>query len=333
LLLCKDKFQVLPIVMTEKEAHSKTQNQSEQNDKSQNKANKYEEYRDTGNTISSSLDNGKNMNMTMEILEKIDNIEQKSETYIEIDGSYVGESDKEFVLFNPKQDLGTWGPRLHSYFASKSFKGLYDYLKTEYSSKKICPSNYEIFNAFCVTPMHKLKAVIMTAEPYCHSHLATGFALSIPRYINNTEWPNCLTKIFEKIQKEVDAEAEFESGDLRHWASQGILLLNTRLTVVEDQPNSHKYKGWSHFINAVLDIINSDFESIVFLLLGHEACNFGQGIDELKHCVITFNSPMHSYLFKQRKFWKRFDEAISQRHPNDPIDWSTPKQHFPIINQ
>jgi len=174
------------------------------------------------------------------------------------------------------------------------FKKLEEFLDSEYSTKTIYPKRENIFKAFELTKYEDLKVVIIGQDPYHNPNQAQGLAFSTPKDIKN---PPSVVNIFKEILNDIGESSVNLDGDLTSWAKQGVLLINTILTVEENKPKSHHKKGWEMFTKHILTIINEQFKDIIFILWGTPAIKMGKLIDESKHHILTapHPSPLSSY--------------------------------------
>ena len=213
-----------------------------------------------------------------------------------------------------------WDEILKEEFASESYLRLREFLKTEYSTRTIYPSMYDIFNSMKKTAFGNIKAVILGQDPYHERGQAMGLSFSVPAGI---EKPPSLVNIFKELHDETGMEVP-ASGDLTGWANQGVLLLNTVLTVREHAANSHKGKGWEEFTDSIIKKISDGRENVVFLLWGGNARSKKPLIDGAKHLILecAHPSPLSAYngFFGCGHFIKANEYLI--KHGKTPIDWS-----------
>ncbi len=213
-----------------------------------------------------------------------------------------------------------WDEILKEEFASESYLRLREFLKTEYSTRTIYPSMYDIFNSMKKTAFGDIKAVILGQDPYHERGQAMGLSFSVPAGI---EKPPSLVNIFKELHDETGMEVP-ASGDLTGWANQGVLLLNTVLTVREHAANSHKGKGWEEFTDSIIKKISDGRENVVFLLWGGNARSKKPLINGAKHLILecAHPSPLSAYngFFGCGHFIKANEYLI--KHGKTPIDWS-----------
>lgn len=213
-----------------------------------------------------------------------------------------------------------WDKILEKEFSSDYYKSLREFLKTEYSTKTIYPSMYNIFNSMKLTDFDFVKVVILGQDPYHEEGQAMGLSFSVPK---GEKIPPSLVNIYKEIFSET-GEKMPDHGDLTKWANQGVLLLNTVLTVREHQANSHKGKGWERFTDAVIKAVSDGREKVVFLLWGRNARDKKALIDTKKHLVLecAHPSPLSAYngFFGCGHFTKTNDYFI--KNGVEPIKWS-----------
>jgi len=181
-----------------------------------------------------------------------------------------------------------WQILLHDEIRKPYFQELQLSLEKEYQEHICYPPKENIFAAFQACSFNNLKVVIIGQDPYHGAGEANGLCFSVN---DNVKIPPSLVNIFREINTDMDTIMLPTSGNLEHWAKQGILLLNATLTVRKDQPNSHKHLKWEVFTDAVIQKISEQKEHIVFLLWGSFAQKKGAKIDRDKHCVLTSGHP------------------------------------------
>lgn len=213
-----------------------------------------------------------------------------------------------------------WDELLSEEFSSNSYLSLREFLKSEYSSRTIYPSMHDIFNGLKLTTLQNVKVVILGQDPYHEEGQAMGLSFSVP---NGVKKPPSLINIYKEIENETGDKMP-ESGDLTSWAKQGVLLLNTVLTVRAHQANSHKGKGWEEFTDGVIKKISKNTKDVVFLLWGANARSKKQLIDSSKHLILecAHPSPLSAYngFFGCGHFTKANEYLI--KHGKLPIVWS-----------
>ncbi len=191
----------------------------------------------------------------------------------------------------------SWKKVLQSEFESPYFQSLISFVKDEYNKTLCFPPGSLIFNAFDKCPFDKVKVVILGQDPYHGLGQANGLCFSVPAGIT---FPPSLQNIFKEIKSDLKYPIP-KSGNLQHWASQGVFLLNATLTVRAHQAGSHQKKGWETFTDRVIQYLSEEKEGIVFLLWGGFARQKVKFINSQKHMVITSGHP--SPLSANRGFW------------------------------
>ena len=190
-----------------------------------------------------------------------------------------------------------WKKALAKEFTKPYFVRLIGFVKDEYQKQTCCPAGKDIFTAFDSCPLDKLKVVIIGQDPYHGIGQANGLCFSVHDGITH---PPSLRNIFK--EQETDLNKPYpKSGDLSHWAKQGVLLINATLTVRAHQAASHQKQGWETFTDAVIKEISDKKENIVFLLWGGFAKNKSKLIDATKHHILTSGHP--SPLSANRGYW------------------------------
>lgn len=202
----------------------------------------------------------------------------------------------------------SWKAALEGDFQASYFQNLVEFVKSEYSTKICYPPGKLIFEAFNACPLDQLKVVILGQDPYHGPGQAHGLCFSVPEGIPH---PPSLINIFKEIENDLDV-AYPQSGNLRHWADQGVFLLNATLTVQAHQAGSHQKQGWERFTDAVIQMISKQKEGVVFLLWGGYARQKIKLIDSKKHLVLSSGHP--SPLSANRGYWfgnKHFSQCNS----------------------
>ncbi len=213
-----------------------------------------------------------------------------------------------------------WDEILKEEFSSPSYLKLREFLKSEYSTQTVYPDMFKIFNSMKITPFNGIKVVLLGQDPYHEEGQAMGLAFSVPEGV---DIPPSLINIFKEIKDETGTQG-FASGDLTDWAKQGVLLLNTVLTVRAHAANSHKGKGWEEFTDGVIKKISDGREHVVFFLWGANARAKKPLIDETKHLILecAHPSPLSAYngFFGCGHFIQANEYLI--KHGIKPIEWS-----------
>ena len=212
-----------------------------------------------------------------------------------------------------------WYELLKDEFEKPYFKKLQEFLTEEYNTKTIYPLAENIFNALNYCKYEDISVVLIGQDPYHQPGQAHGLCFSVQ---DETALPPSLKNIFKEIHDDLGV-TPLSSGNLIRWAKQGVLLLNTVLTVRRDEPNSHKGKGWENFTTKVIELVNKKTSPIVFLLWGGNAKAFEGLIDKNKHYVLkaAHPSPLSAYngFFGCKHFSKT--NEILEKNGKKPIDW------------
>lgn len=213
-----------------------------------------------------------------------------------------------------------WDALLADYFASEQYQALRQFLAQEYRTHTVYPNMYDIFNALKYTAYKDVKVVILGQDPYHGPGQAHGLCFSVKQGV---EPPPSLKNIFSELEKDVGIPTP-KHGELTCWARQGVLLLNTVLTVREHQPNSHKGHGWEAFTDRVIELLDQKQTPIVFLLWGANARNKAKIVTNPIHIKLEapHPSPLSAYngFFGCRHFSKA--NAILEASGQEPIDWN-----------
>ena len=214
----------------------------------------------------------------------------------------------------------SWKNNLQSQFESPYFKELTSFVRTEYKNHQCFPPGQQIFAAFDNCKFDELKVVIIGQDPYHGPGQANGLCFSVTEGITH---PPSLINIFKEIEQDLGKPYP-QSGDLEHWARQGVLLLNATLTVRAHQAGSHQGKGWEQFTDAVITTISEKKEGVIFLLWGGFAKRKERLIDTKKHHILKSGHP--SPLSANRGYWfgnKHFSKTnfLLQQAGKLPVEW------------
>jgi uracil-DNA glycosylase len=200
----------------------------------------------------------------------------------------------------------SWNNLLKTEFEKPYFEQLTNFIKEEYTKHQCFPKGTQIFEAFNLCKFNDLKVVIIGQDPYHGVGQAHGLCFSVNDGIAH---PPSLINIFKEIESDLGIKTP-TSGNLEHWAKQGVLLLNATLTVRAHQAGSHQKKGWEQFTDAVISLISEKKENVVFLLWGGFAKSKGSKINTTKHLILNSGHP--SPLSANRGYWfgnKHFSKA------------------------
>ena len=214
---------------------------------------------------------------------------------------------------------GGWDEALAPLFQDENYQKIREFLKREYTHHVVYPDMYDIYNCFKLTPLPQVKAVILGQDPYHNEGQAHGLCFSVQEGV---PMPPSLVNIFKELHDELGCTLP-RSGDLSKWAKEGVLLLNTALTVRAHQANSHKDCGWTWFTDNVIRIVCERREHVVFILWGANARSKKPLIDARRHLVLecAHPSPLSAYngFFGCGHFKKANAYLIA--HGEAPIDW------------
>ncbi len=220
------------------------------------------------------------------------------------------------MTVNIKND---WMELLENQFQMKYYTELRDFLIHEYGSKTIYPDKYDIFNALNYTAYKEVNVVILGQDPYHGSNQAHGLSFSVKPGVRT---PPSLVNIYKELKDDLNCYIP-NNGYLKKWADQGVLLLNTSLTVRAGEANSHRNKGWEIFTDAIISILNKREKPIVFILWGSNAISKEKLITNKAHYIIKSPHPSplsaHRGFFGSKPFSKTNDflKSIGE----NPVDW------------
>jgi len=212
-----------------------------------------------------------------------------------------------------------WKTFLKEELNSSNFKTIKKELGKERENHFIFPENYAIFNAFNQTNIDDLKVVILGQDPYHGKGQANGLSFSVPKGI---KIPPSLRNILKELQSDLNITPN-NNGDLSAWAEQGVLLLNSTLTVREKEPGSHQKIGWEEFTDSIIKKIANKKEGIIFLLWGAFAQKKSVLIDEKKHHILTTTHPSPFSAYRGFLGCKHFSKTnkILIKNNQKPINW------------
>lgn len=212
-----------------------------------------------------------------------------------------------------------WNKLIGDEFEKDYYKNLHDFLKNEYASKIIYPDMFDIFNALHFTPFKDVKVVILGQDPYHGPNQAHGLSFSVNKGIKT---PPSLVNIYKELHSDLNCYIP-NNGYLKKWSDQGVLLLNTVLTVRCGEANSHKKAGWETFTDKIIETLNTKTTPIVFILWGNNAISKEKLITNKTHLIIKSVHP--SPLSASRGFFgsKPFSQTNDFLKKNNltPIDW------------
>lgn len=230
-------------------------------------------------------------------------------------------TEQQYASLNKVQLDESWKYNLAEFLLSPKMDALRDFLLQEKQQNKVIyPPSSLIFNALNTTPLNQVKVVIIGQDPYHGPNQAHGLSFSVQRGV---ALPPSLRNIFHELHTDLGVPIP-KHGDLTHWAEQGVLLLNSVLTVEAGQPTSHQKRGWEDFTDHVIDVLNQQREHIVFILWGAYAQRKGQRIDPNKHLILKAAHPSPLAANRGGFFGcKVFSKSNNYLKQNgiEPIDW------------
>ena len=212
----------------------------------------------------------------------------------------------------------SWKKYLESEFDKPYWNNLTAFIKDQYRQKKIYPPGKNIFRAFNLSPFDQIKVVIIGQDPYHGPGQANGLCFSVNDKI---PLPPSLKNIYQEIQNDLGI-TPYSSGDLTRWANQGVLMLNSVLTVAAGLPASHSGKGWEEFTDAAIQSLNKNRSNIVYLLWGKYAQNKGSVINQNQNLVLksAHPSPYSAASFFGNHHFSKCNKYL-EAHNISPIDW------------
>lgn len=212
-----------------------------------------------------------------------------------------------------------WLPAIDAEFRKPYYAQLYKFIREEYNTRKIFPPADDIFNAFHLTPLSQVKVLILGQDPYHNDGQAHGLCFSVKPEV---EIPPSLENIYKELQDDLGCYIP-NNGYLVKWAKQGVLMLNTVLTVRAHQANSHQGHGWEQFTDAIIHTVNQVDRPIVYLLWGRPAQSKIPMLTNPKHLILK--APHPSPLSAYRGFFgcKHFSQTNDFLKANgmEPVDW------------
>lgn len=227
---------------------------------------------------------------------------------------FTGKEDRKMAAIS-----NDWLAPLTPEFAKPYYRELYKKVKEEYATHMIFPPSNEVFSAFELTPLADVKVVILGQDPYHNVGQAHGLCFSVKP---DVEIPPSLVNIYKELHDDLGCYIP-NNGYLVKWAKQGVLMLNTVLTVRAHQANSHRGIGWEEFTNAAIRVLNEQDRPIVFILWGSPAQRKKEMLNNPKHLVLE--APHPSPLSAYRGFFgsKPFSQtnAFLEKNGLTPIDW------------
>lgn len=213
----------------------------------------------------------------------------------------------------------SWQKALQSEFCKPYFTELTNFVKEEYKNQTVFPPAHQIFEAFNRCPLTNTKVVIIGQDPYHNIGQAHGLCFSVNEGV---KIPPSLVNIYKELTSDIGGEIP-KTGDISHWADQGVLMINATLTVRAHEAASHQKKGWEEFTDTVIDYLANQEEHIVFILWGNSAIKRAKKIDHNKHLVLTSAHP--SPLSAYRGFYGNHHFSLTneylKKYNKEPIRW------------
>lgn len=218
-----------------------------------------------------------------------------------------------------------WAEKISAEYKKPYYRELFNFIKEEYSKVVVYPPSEDIFNAMHLTPLSKVKCVIIGQDPYHEPGQAHGLCFSVKPDI---KVPPSLENIYKELHDDIGFSIP-NHGYLEEWAKQGVLLLNTVLTVQAHRAFSHRGKGWEQFTDAIIRTVNEVERPVVFLLWGKPAQEKKALLNNPKHLILE--APHPSPLSAYRGFFgcKHFSKAneFLAKNGETPIDWTLPQEY------
>lgn len=213
-----------------------------------------------------------------------------------------------------------WLPVVEEECGKEYYKNLYRFVKNEYATNVVYPPSEDIFTAFHLTPLSEVKVLILGQDPYHEPNQAHGLSFSVP--VSQPKIPPSLQNIYKELKDDLGCYIP-NNGYLEKWAKQGVLMLNTVLTVRAGAANSHKGRGWEEFTDAIIRAVNAQDRPIVYMLWGSPAQKKMAMLDNPKHLILTsaHPSPLSAYRgFFGCKHFSKCNEFLAKNNL-DKIDW------------
>ena len=212
-----------------------------------------------------------------------------------------------------------WLEAVGGEFKKTYYKELYEFVKQEYNTTTVYPPADDIFNALHLTPLKEVKVLVLGQDPYHGANQAHGLSLSV---LPGQKTTPSLKNIYQELHDDLGCEIP-NNGYLEKWAKQGVLMLNTVLTVRAHKPNSHQGKGWEYFTDAIIEAVNKEDRPIVYLLWGRPAQKKASMLNNPKHLILK--APHPSPYSADTGFFgcRHFSQAneFLRSHGVDPVDW------------
>jgi uracil-DNA glycosylase len=219
-----------------------------------------------------------------------------------------------------KVDLpASWREALGTEIAAEWFRDLGRFVDAARAAQQVFPAEDDVFTAFALTPLEAVKVVLLGQDPYHDEGQAHGLCFSVRP---GTAAPPSLVNVYKELAADVPGFVRPAHGHLAAWARQGILMLNTVLTVTAHTPSSHKNRGWERFTDAAIAAVSASRAHVVFVLWGNHARKKAELIDPARHTIIegAHPSPLSYRLFAGSRPFSRVNTALTA-HGQTPIDW------------
>ncbi|MCI8663393.1 MAG: uracil-DNA glycosylase [Hungatella sp.] len=212
-----------------------------------------------------------------------------------------------------------WLEAVGGEFHKPYYKELYEFVKEEYNTKTVYPPADDIFNALHLTPLKDVKVLVLGQDPYHNVNQAHGLSFSV---LPGQKVPPSLQNIYQELHDDLGCYIP-NHGYLEKWAKQGVLMLNTVLTVQAHKPNSHQGKGWEKFTDAIIEAVNTQDRPIVYLLWGRPAQRKVPMLNNPKHLILTAPHPSPYSAASGFFGCRHFSQANEFLKANgaEPVDW------------
>ena len=213
-----------------------------------------------------------------------------------------------------------WLEEISDEFRKPYYAQLFQFVKKEYSTYVVYPPAEDIFNAFHFTPLSKVKVVILGQDPYHNVNQAHGLSFSVKP--DQKEIPPSLVNIYQELHEDLGCYIP-NNGYLKKWADQGVLMLNTVLTVRAHQANSHQGRGWEQFTDAVIEAVNRQDRPVVYMLWGRPAQSKIPMLTNPNQLILKASHPSPLSAFRGFFGCRHFSQAndFLKSHGVEPIDW------------
>lgn len=240
-------------------------------------------------------------------------------------GSTPGQLDELLLQLGPSAAMrmvpAGWRGLLDAEFSREYWAELHEFVASERARAEVLPPQDQVFEALRLTPLEEVRVVILGQDPYHGSGQAHGLSFSV---LPGVPIPSSLANIHKQLHYDIGIDSP-DHGCLDGWAQQGVLLLNTVLTVRAGQPNSHRGSGWEHFTDAVIRAVSAKSDRVVFILWGRAAQRKRRLVDEATHAVLESSHPSGLSAYRGFNTSKPFSETnrLLQEAGRGTIDWSS----------